>query len=125
MTEDVAPEPIAIIWSADARVDLRAIERDTAVQILHCIHRYLASRLGDVKKLKPPGTGFRLRCGDHRVFFDFKDEATTEVIGVRNRRDAYQSPDQRLLRSSISEHSAVHKLILGNNWNAPRHSSPS
>ena len=42
------------------------------------------------KKLKPPRTGFRLRCGDYRVFFDFKDENTIEATGVRNRREAYR-----------------------------------
>lgn len=90
MTGDSAPEPITIVWSPDARADLRAIERETAVQILHCIGRYLATRAGDVKKLKPPRTGFRLRCGDYRVFFDSKDENTIEVTGVRNRREAYR-----------------------------------
>ena len=57
---DAAPERIAVVWSPEARVDLRAIERDKAMQILHCIDRYLAQRSGDVKKLKPPLTGFRL-----------------------------------------------------------------
>lgn len=53
-------------------------------------HRYLANRNGDVKRLKPPFTGFRLRCGDYRVFFDPKDEAAIEIAGVRNRREAYR-----------------------------------
>jgi mRNA-degrading endonuclease RelE of RelBE toxin-antitoxin system len=43
-----------------------------------------------VKKLKPPQTGFRLRCGDYRLFFEVKNEATIEVIGVRHRREAYR-----------------------------------
>jgi mRNA-degrading endonuclease RelE of RelBE toxin-antitoxin system len=43
-----------------------------------------------LKKLKPPFTGFRLRCGDYRVFFEPKDETTIEVTGVRNRREAYR-----------------------------------
>jgi mRNA-degrading endonuclease RelE of RelBE toxin-antitoxin system len=43
-----------------------------------------------VKKLKPPLTGFRLRCGDYRVFLDPKDENTIEITGVRSRRDAYR-----------------------------------
>jgi mRNA-degrading endonuclease RelE of RelBE toxin-antitoxin system len=60
------------------------------MQVLYCLDRYLASRLGDVKKLKAPLTGFRLRCGDFRVFFDFKGENTIEITGVRNRRDAYR-----------------------------------
>ena len=90
MSEDAAPERIAVIWSPEARVDLRAIERETALQILHCVDRHLVSRNGDVKKLKPPLTGFRLRCGDYRVFFDLKDENTINISGIRNRREAYR-----------------------------------
>jgi mRNA-degrading endonuclease RelE of RelBE toxin-antitoxin system len=90
MSEEPAPERIAVIWSPEARTDLRAIDRETAMQILHCIDRYLASRNGDVKKLKPPLIGFRLRCGDYRIFFDLRDENTIEVTGVKNRRDAYR-----------------------------------
>ena len=90
MSEDAAPERIAVIWSPEARTDLRAIERGTAMQILRCVDRYLASRTGDVKKLKPPFTGFRLHCGDYRVFFDHTAESTIEITGVRNRREAYR-----------------------------------
>jgi mRNA-degrading endonuclease RelE of RelBE toxin-antitoxin system len=90
MTELPAPERIALIWSPEGRVDLRAIDRETAMQILHCVDRYLASRSGDVKKLKPPRTGFRLRCGDYRVFFDQKNDTTITITGVRHRRKAYR-----------------------------------
>jgi mRNA-degrading endonuclease RelE of RelBE toxin-antitoxin system len=90
VSEEPAPERIAVIWSPEARTDLRAIDRETALQILHCVDRYLASRNGDVKKLKSPLTGFRLRCGDHRVFFDLRGENTIEIAAVRNRRDAYR-----------------------------------
>jgi mRNA-degrading endonuclease RelE of RelBE toxin-antitoxin system len=90
MTEPPASERIAVIWSPEARADLRAIDRDTSMQILHCLDRYLANRTGDVKKLKPPRVGFRLRCGDYRLFFDHKDEHTIDVTGVRHRREAYR-----------------------------------
>ena len=90
MSETPAPDRIAVTWSPEARADLRAVELETAMQILRCVDRYLASRNGDVKKLKPPLTGFRLRCGDYRVFFDQKDENTIEITGVRNRREAYR-----------------------------------
>jgi mRNA-degrading endonuclease RelE of RelBE toxin-antitoxin system len=85
-----APGRIAVIWSPEARADLRTIERETAMQILHCVDRYLINRAGGVKKLKPPRTGFRLRCGDYRVFFDQRDENSIEITGVRNRREAYR-----------------------------------
>jgi mRNA-degrading endonuclease RelE of RelBE toxin-antitoxin system len=90
VSKDAAPERIAIIWSPEARADLRTIERGTAMQILHCVGRYLVSRTGDVKKLKPPFSGFRCHCGDYRVFFDPKDENAIEIAGVRNRREAYR-----------------------------------
>ena len=90
MSEDSAPERIAVIWSPEARADLRAIDRETALQILYCVDRYLANRAGDLKKLRPPLTGFRLRCRDYRVFFDPKGENTIEITGVRHRKEAYR-----------------------------------
>jgi mRNA-degrading endonuclease RelE of RelBE toxin-antitoxin system len=90
VSDEPAPERIAVIWSPEARSDLRAVERATAMQILYCVDRYLAARNGDVKKLKPPLAGLRLRCGDYRVFFDLKGENAIEIIGVRNRREAYR-----------------------------------
>jgi mRNA-degrading endonuclease RelE of RelBE toxin-antitoxin system len=90
VSEGPSPERIAVIWSPEARTDLRAIERELAVQILHCVDRYLINRTGDVKKLKPPRTGFRLRCGDYRAFFDQRGENSIEITGVRNRREAYR-----------------------------------
>ena len=68
----------------------RAIDREVAMQILQCLDRYLTSRSGDVKKLKPPLTGFRLRCGDYRVFFDLKNDNAIGVIAVRHRKEAYR-----------------------------------
>ena len=59
MSEDTAPERVAVMWATEARVDLRAIDREAAMQILYCVDRYLTGRTGDVKKLKPPRTGFR------------------------------------------------------------------
>ncbi len=90
MNDKTDPQRIAVSWSPEARADLRAIDRETAIQILHCVDRYLASRSGDVKRLKHPATGFRLRCGDHRVFFDHDVDDAIEITGVRNRKDAYR-----------------------------------
>jgi hypothetical protein len=54
--EQPKPKRVAVIWSPEARAALRAIDRETALQILHCLDRYLLHREGDVKKLKPPRT---------------------------------------------------------------------
>jgi mRNA-degrading endonuclease RelE of RelBE toxin-antitoxin system len=72
MSDEAAPGRITVIWAPEARAGLRTIEREAAMQILHCVDRYLASRAGGVKKLQPPRTGFRLRCGDYRMFFDLE-----------------------------------------------------
>jgi mRNA-degrading endonuclease RelE of RelBE toxin-antitoxin system len=90
VSEEAAPERIAVLWSPEARADLRAIDRKMALEILHCIDHYLVNRAADVKRLKPPLIGFRLRCGDYRVFFDAKDEKTIHITAVRHRREAYR-----------------------------------
>lgn len=90
MTEPPAPERIAVHWSPEARADLRAIDREPALQILYCLDRYLSTRTGDVKKLKPPLNGFRLRCGEYRLFFDLKNDDAIEVTAVRHRKEAYR-----------------------------------
>jgi hypothetical protein len=38
MTEPPAPQRIAVIWSPEARVDLRAIDRETAMQTGLCVN---------------------------------------------------------------------------------------
>lgn len=81
---------ITITWSPEARADVRAIDRDTAMQILHCLDHFITNRAGDVKKLKPPLSGFRLRCGDYRIFFDLAGEDSIAVTAVLHRREAYR-----------------------------------
>lgn len=90
MSEGTTPARLSIHWPPEAQADLRAIDRPTALDILHCIDRYLATRNGDVKKLRPPMTGFRLRCGDYRVFFKQAGEHGIGITGVRHRREAYR-----------------------------------
>lgn len=36
MSENAAPERLAAIWSAEARADVRLIDREPAMQILYC-----------------------------------------------------------------------------------------
>jgi hypothetical protein len=35
MTEEPAPERMAVVWSPEARDDLRAVDRESAMQILY------------------------------------------------------------------------------------------
>lgn len=52
---------IAVLWAAKARADLRAIERETALQILYCMDRYLTSRSGEEAKTPVRGLSSSLR----------------------------------------------------------------
>lgn len=60
------------------------------MQILYCLDRYLTNRLGDVKKLKPPLTGYRLRCGEYRLFFDVNEDSAIQITAVKHRKEAYR-----------------------------------
>jgi mRNA-degrading endonuclease RelE of RelBE toxin-antitoxin system len=79
-----------VIWSAEAKAQLRAIDQHTALRILKALARYLETGEGDVKRLQninPPE--FRLRVGDYRVRFHEAGD-TVRVGAIRHRREAYR-----------------------------------
>lgn len=79
-----------VVWSEAAKAQLRAIDQATALRILHVLARYLASGVGDVKRLQDVEPAeFRLRAGDYRVrFYDRMDSIV--VLAVKHRREAYR-----------------------------------
>lgn len=77
-------------WTNQAKADVRAIDQQTALRVLHGLALFIATDEGDVTKLTdidPPE--YRLRVGDYRVrFYDRGD--TIEIVAVKNRREAYR-----------------------------------
>jgi mRNA-degrading endonuclease RelE of RelBE toxin-antitoxin system len=63
-----------IIFSEQARSDIRAIPQQTAMQILTAIHRLALTSAGRVKTLKGQSGDKRLRVGDFRVRFTEETE---------------------------------------------------
>ena len=61
---------------------MAALDKGIARRVKQGVERFAETGTGDVKRLEPPLTGFRLRCGDYRVFFDLKDESTVEMPGL-------------------------------------------
>ena len=64
-----------IVWTEQARTDVRCIEQPIALQILKTLARYAQTGEGNAKHLQgiePPL--LRLRAQDHRVFFRDKGE---------------------------------------------------
>ena len=79
-----------VIWSDQAKGQLRVIDQPTALRILHALARYLDTGEGDVKRLQdiePPE--FRLRVGDYRVRFHDRGD-TIRITAVKHRREAYR-----------------------------------
>lgn len=78
-------------WQPVAKAQLRAIDRATAIEILEAIDHYLVSGQGDVKPLRPPLAGLRLRVGDWRVLFKpTKDDRAIVIDRVAHRSAAYR-----------------------------------
>jgi mRNA-degrading endonuclease RelE of RelBE toxin-antitoxin system len=79
-----------IAWTAQARVDIRAIDQQTAMRILHGLARFVQTDEGAVKRLQgiePPE--FRLRVGAYRIrFHDHGD--FIEILTVNHRSEAYR-----------------------------------
>ena len=80
----------SVLWAPEAREQLRAIDRESALQILHAVDDYLTRGVGEVKKLRPPRTELRLRVGDYRVFFYQQAPKSIDIVGVKHRSDAYR-----------------------------------
>jgi len=80
----------SVVFTDQAKADIRTIPQPIAIQILHTLARFLESDQGAVKRLQgvePPL--YRLRAQDHRVLFrDHGDHI--EVTRVLNRKDAYR-----------------------------------
>ena len=91
MNEEAGPRHVAVVWSPEARTDLRSIERDTALRLLKALDRLLKTGTGNVKQLEgfsPPL--FRLRIGAWRLIYRKLGNDTIEIVRVRNRKDAYR-----------------------------------
>jgi mRNA-degrading endonuclease RelE of RelBE toxin-antitoxin system len=83
--------PQGVIFSVEARADLRAIDRETALRLLKALARFPLTDTGNVKQLEgcdPPE--YRLRIGDWRLIFRKAGDGAIEIIRGRNRREAYR-----------------------------------
>ena len=79
-----------IVWTDDARSDVRAIDRLTAMWIFDGLYRYSVTGIGDVKVLQGIHKGkLRLRLGDYRLFFN-ADGEILRILRVRHRSEAYR-----------------------------------
>jgi plasmid stabilization system protein ParE len=79
-----------IVWTDQAKADIRGIEQPIALQILKTLARYAYTGEGNTRQLwdiEPPL--IRLRAQDHRVFF--RDKGThLEISRVLDRKEAYR-----------------------------------
>ena len=81
---------MTFVWLDTARSELRAIDREAAVRILHALTRFADTGEGDVKALAGYWQGHsRLRVGDYRVLFRATPEQIV-VIRVRHRSEVYR-----------------------------------
>jgi hypothetical protein len=79
-----------IVWTDQAKADLRGVEQPIALQILKTLGRYVLTGEGAIKQLKgitPPL--IRLRAQNHRVFFRDHGEYL-KIERVLDRKDAYR-----------------------------------
>jgi hypothetical protein len=80
----------SIVWTEQAKADVRAIEQPIALQILKTLARYVQTGEGNTKQLQdvePPL--IRLRAQNHRVFFRDKGDYL-EISRVLDRKEAYR-----------------------------------
>jgi mRNA-degrading endonuclease RelE of RelBE toxin-antitoxin system len=79
-----------IVWTFQAKADLRSIDQKTVLRLLHGLARFAFTEEGDVRRLqRVEPAEFRLRLGDYRLRFrDLGD--SIEILRVRHRSEAYR-----------------------------------
>jgi mRNA-degrading endonuclease RelE of RelBE toxin-antitoxin system len=78
------------VWPESTRLELRSVDRESAMRILIALTRYGESGEGDIKALSGEWDGyFRLRVGDFRVIFQITPNAMT-ITRVRHRSEVYR-----------------------------------
>jgi mRNA interferase RelE/StbE len=78
-----------IVFSQQARAEVRRLERDAAMRIFATLHRFAQTGMGNIKRLREETNELRLRVGDYRV--RFTEEANTiHIIRVLHRKEAYR-----------------------------------
>ena len=78
-----------IVFSDEAKADIRSIPQHIARNILAAIHRLAESGAGRVKALHEEGEK-RLLVGDYRVRFTEEQPDTLRIHTVKNRKDVYR-----------------------------------
>jgi len=82
--------PYGIEWLAEAKADVRALDRPNAMRLFEGVLHFARTGSGDVTTLHGGMAGaFRLRVGDYRVLFALEDN-TMRIFGVRHRSEAYR-----------------------------------
>ena len=79
-----------IVWTAQAKADIRILDKPTAMRVPHALHRFAGYGAGDLKTLKGDIEELRLRIGDYRLFFVHTTADTIEIRRIRHRREAYR-----------------------------------
>ena len=78
-----------IVFSDEAKADIRNIPQQVAMNILTAIHRLAESGAGRVKMLQGQEGDKRLRVGDFRVRYT-EESGELHIHAVKNRKDDYR-----------------------------------
>jgi mRNA-degrading endonuclease RelE of RelBE toxin-antitoxin system len=80
--------PYSIEWLEEAKADVRALDRPTAMRLFEGTLHFARTGSGDVNALHGDmGGAFRLRLGDYRVLFTL-ERNVMRIFGVRHRSEA-------------------------------------
>jgi plasmid stabilization system protein ParE len=79
-----------VVWTEQAKADVRGIEQPVALQILKTLARFVQTGEGNTQQLQdvdPPLT--RLRAQNHRILFRDRGDYL-EISRVLDRKQAYR-----------------------------------
>ncbi len=91
---------MTVLWSPRARKELKDFSKEKRDRVIDKVVEFDKKGRGDVKKIAE-GL-WRLRVGDHRIYYH-QEEDKTYVLRVAHRRHAYRESLIKALRHEIDE----------------------
>lgn len=72
-----------------AEKDILRLEKSIRKEIADALDSLTKNPFANIKKLKTPLPGYRLRVGDHRILFAVEKHSIT-VYSIKHRKDVYR-----------------------------------
>ena len=77
-----------VVYGGGAGRDMRRLDKTTGARIANALNRLATTGAGDIRRIRGSGDDWRLRVGDWRIIYEYRDDEREIYVKRVSRRDA-------------------------------------